>query len=132
MNERLKMYRKSHGLSQTEFAQKIGLIQATYSSYESGRYPIPDKVVKSICAVYKISEDWLRTGIGFPEQDQTEEERFAEIVAKFTNDFDDERKELASNIFHLLQEIPDEYLPSILKFSQSLVEAREAKKKEKN
>lgn len=130
MNERLKQFRKSIGLNQTEFAEKLGLIQATYSSYESGKYRVPDKVIKSVCAIYHVSEDWLRTGEGYPEQEQTDEERFVASVADLLKDAGEDRKQLAMNVFHLLQEIPDEYLQCVLDFSRSLADARKAKKDE--
>lgn len=132
MKDRLKQIRKATGMNQTDFAKKIGLVQSTYSSYESGLFDVPNKVIKSVCAIYHVSEDWLRTGEGCPEQEQTEEERFVASVADLLKDAGEERKQLAMNVFHLLQEIPDEYLPGVLEFSRSLVAAREAEKGKKD
>ena len=64
MFKRLREARKFLGLNQTEFAEKIGITQAAYSAIESGSTPFSDKRVKAICAIFDISEKWLRTGEG--------------------------------------------------------------------
>lgn len=64
MKERLRLLRKQLGLNQTDFASKLGLKLAAYSSYETGAVPIRENVIKTICYVYKINENWLRNGEG--------------------------------------------------------------------
>ncbi len=64
MFKRLREARKFLGLNQTEFAEKIGITQAAYSAIESGGTPLSGKRIKTICAIFDISEKWLRTGEG--------------------------------------------------------------------
>lgn len=40
----LGAFRKGKGFSQEEFGKKLGLSQATYQSYESGRTSIPEDI----------------------------------------------------------------------------------------
>ncbi|HIT42616.1 MAG TPA: helix-turn-helix transcriptional regulator [Candidatus Caccovicinus merdipullorum] len=76
MNERIKELRKTLGLNQTEFGNRIGIKQGSVAAYESGaRVPI-DAVVLSICREFNVNESWLRTGEGemfiqVPEEDET-------------------------------------------------------------
>ena len=64
MNTRIRELRKSLGLSQTEFGERLGLKQTTIAGYEArGRTPI-DAVVSLICREFNVSENWLRNGTG--------------------------------------------------------------------
>lgn len=64
MNERIKLLRKTLGLNQTDFGERIGVKQGSVAGYESGaRVPL-DAVVTSICREFNVNETWLRTGEG--------------------------------------------------------------------
>lgn len=120
--DRLKDYRKSHKLSQTEFAASVGISQVALSQYELGTRPIPDVFIKSVCAVYGLSEDWLRTGEGDPEAKLSDDEELAEIFGTFLADSDPEKIRLAKSVLNLLDSIPAEYYPAIRDFCQALVD----------
>lgn len=64
MNERLKLLRKSLGLTQNEFAEQLGLKQTSYSMIENGKRPLHERHIKLICLTFHVNEDWLRTGNG--------------------------------------------------------------------
>lgn len=65
INDRIRYLRKDVlDLTQTEFAEKIGLKQAGMSAIEQGNVAITDRVIKTICTVFNVSESWLRTGEG--------------------------------------------------------------------
>lgn len=64
MKDRIKKIRKSVGLTQKEFAEKLGLKQNTIATYEMGRIGISDTVILSICREFGVNEVWLRTGEG--------------------------------------------------------------------
>ena len=64
MNERIKLIRRELGLTQTEFAERIGLKQNSIALIESGKRNISDQAVLSICREYGVNEEWLRTGTG--------------------------------------------------------------------
>jgi transcriptional regulator with XRE-family HTH domain len=64
MNERLKEIRRSLGLRQIEFAEKIGLTQAYLSMLESGKSSLSEQNIKLVCLCFDVSETWLRTGLG--------------------------------------------------------------------
>ncbi|MBQ8569212.1 MAG: helix-turn-helix transcriptional regulator [Oscillospiraceae bacterium] len=61
---RLKKIRKTIKLTQAQFAASLGLGQSTYAMMEVGKRDILDRHVKTICALYNISEEWFKTGEG--------------------------------------------------------------------
>lgn len=64
MNKRIKELRKALGLTQQEFADKIGVKRNSMANYETGRNTPIDAIVVSICRIFNVSEEWLRTGQG--------------------------------------------------------------------
>ena len=64
MNTRIKLLRKKLELTQTEFAQKIGLSQNYVWMIERGDRCPSDRTIADICREFDVSEDWLRTGEG--------------------------------------------------------------------
>lgn len=75
MKERLKQLRKTLGITQQEFADKIGIKRNSYANYETGRNTPIDAIILSICREFDVNEDWLRTGEGemFKERSPSEE-----------------------------------------------------------
>lgn len=64
LNERIREVRKYLGLSQKDFAEKVGISQRSVSWGEQPGNNVPDSTIKSLCIVFRISESWLRTGEG--------------------------------------------------------------------
>lgn len=64
LNERIKEVRKKLGLSQKDFAEKVGISQRSVSWGEQPGNNVPDSTIKSLCIVFRINETWLRTGDG--------------------------------------------------------------------
>ena len=64
MNQRLKELRKQLGLTQQEFADRIGIKRNAVTNYEVGRNEPADMVVSLICREFNVNEQWLRNGTG--------------------------------------------------------------------
>lgn len=64
MNERIKLLRQKLNLTQTEFAQKIGLQANTITTYEMGVRNPRDSNILIICREFNVNEEWLRNGNG--------------------------------------------------------------------
>lgn len=79
MNARIRELRKTMGLSQKEFADKIGLKQNAISYMEKKDATVTEQNIKAICSQFCVNEDWLRTGKGnmFIESDRKQKEFFA-------------------------------------------------------
>jgi len=64
LKERLKELRKTLGMTQAEFSDRIGIKRNTLANYETGRNEPIDGIIFSICREFSVSEEWLRTGKG--------------------------------------------------------------------
>lgn len=62
--ERLKYIRKTLNLTQKNFAKEIGLSQTSLGMIEVGDRKVQDRHIKTICSLFNIDENWLRTGEG--------------------------------------------------------------------
>lgn len=73
MNERLKELRAQIGMNQQNFAKALGIGQSTLAMMEVGKREISERHVKTICAIFNVSEDWLKYGVGKMFVNDTEE-----------------------------------------------------------
>ena len=64
IGERIKQLRKTLGLSQEEFARKIGKTKTAISYYESGKRKPEKTTLKLIEEVYNVNPQWLEKGKG--------------------------------------------------------------------
>lgn len=88
--ERIKEVRKNAGLTQHQFAERIGAKQNTVAQYEIGRNAPIDPVITAICKEFGCNEVWLRTGEGEPFQEESRQEqimRFAVQTVKGSDEF---------------------------------------------
>lgn len=72
MFERLKEIRAYENLNQAEFAKSLGIGQSTLAMLEVGKRDILDRHIKTVCSIYNVNENWLRTGEGEMFVQQTE------------------------------------------------------------
>ena len=63
LGERLRGFRKSNGLTQREFAEKLRLKPNSIAQIEGGRNT-SDQTIQTICREFGVNEEWLRTGEG--------------------------------------------------------------------
>ncbi len=64
IGNRIKELRKKLYLTQTEFADKLNLKQATIGMYENGIRNVNERSINQICRTFNVNEDWLRYGTG--------------------------------------------------------------------
>lgn len=76
MKERIKYLRSSMGLTQQQFADRLGLKRQTIASYEVGNIQPSGATILLMCKEYNINENWLRTGEGEMKVVQTTQERY--------------------------------------------------------
>lgn len=62
--ERVRELRKSLKLSQTDFAEELGVTRSVISNIELGIVEIKEYVLRLICSKFNVSEEWLRNGTG--------------------------------------------------------------------
>ena len=89
MNLRLLELRKSLGLTQAKFSEKLNLSQNSIAALEKGTRPLTDRVIADICREYNVNEKWLREGTGpMFRPKQSDENMFAEEAAKLLKSTD--------------------------------------------
>ncbi|MBQ9808896.1 MAG: helix-turn-helix domain-containing protein [Ruminococcus sp.] len=79
--ESLKNERKKSGLSQKEFADKLGMNARTYASYERGERDISTAVLLNICKTLNISSDVLLGN----DTDNTSNSDLSALMQKYDN-----------------------------------------------
>lgn len=63
INERIKYFRKDiQKANQKQFAELLGVTQSGVSYMEQEGSTVADSSIKTICSVFGIREEWLRTG----------------------------------------------------------------------
>lgn len=77
--ERVKQIRKEAGLTQQQFADRLGLKRNSIAQIEGGRNT-SDQTIRAICKEFNVNEAWLRDGIGEPHTEQSWEEEVAQFV----------------------------------------------------
>lgn len=80
MNTRIKLIRQEEGLTQSQFAEKIGLSRNYVAMIEIGQRDPSDRTVSDICRIFDIQEDWLRHGLEPKRAEKSKEEEVAELV----------------------------------------------------
>lgn len=68
LGSRIAYFRKGRGLTQTELAEKIGIIQSLVSDYESGRRRLHAEMVVRVAQALRVSTDEL-LGLKKPAQE---------------------------------------------------------------
>lgn len=51
-------------MTQVDFAKSLGVSNPAISKLESGINGLSDRMIKTICSLYNVNENWLRTGEG--------------------------------------------------------------------
>lgn len=126
MNKRIKELRKALGLTQQEFADKIGVKRNSMANYETGRNTPIDAIVVSICRIFNVSEEWLRTGQGemFKQLSQ------AELAARTVGEALSSDNKFIQSVFIALEKLTPAEWQLVEKFVTSVEE--ELKKDSQN
>ena len=64
MKNRFKELLSAIGMSQTQFADKLGIHVSTVNAWVKGREPFPETRIFQICKLYNVREEWFRNGTG--------------------------------------------------------------------
>ena len=64
IGDRIRTVRRTLGMTQTEFAVRIGSVQNTVTGYENGRRNPSSPVVALICREFGVNQKWLESGVG--------------------------------------------------------------------
>lgn len=89
IGDRIKLIRKSEGITQLALAEKIGLKRNTIASYEIGTVVPSDRTINNICRAFGIDENWLRTGDGDMYAKLSEDTQLSNFMEQIKDSDDD-------------------------------------------
>lgn len=118
MNERLKKLRKTLGLTQQEFADKIGSKRNTIAKYETNTNMPSAAVISLICREFDVNETWLKTGEGEMFISLTRDEEISRFVGETLSDESDTFKKRFISMLSNLDESDWEFLEKIVTLMQ--------------
>ena len=95
-NERIKEVRKTVGLTQDKFGERLGVKRSAISQVESGSNSVSDQLRLAVCREFRVSEDWLRTGEGDMFVEPAEDEEIARFMGDILTGEPDFRRRLIS------------------------------------
>ena len=64
LSNRVKAIREALKLSQREFGEKLGVSRDVISNIEYNRVPPKKLLLRHICELYNVNQQWLETGKG--------------------------------------------------------------------
>ena len=64
MKDRIRTLRNHFALSQEQFGEKINKTTSFVSTVETGRCGLSQSTFDTVCRVFGVNEEWLRTGTG--------------------------------------------------------------------
>lgn len=92
MCNRIKTVRNTIGMTQQEFAQRLGISRNNIASYETGKSNPGESVIALICREYRVNEHWLRTGEGEMFLNLSPDEEIAAFIGDALSCSDDSFK----------------------------------------
>lgn len=81
MGERFKQLRKKLGLSQIEFAKRLGLTRGAISNIEAGKVQPKPLLIDLICSTFRANKEWLVSGTGQMLADRSRDDQIMDFVS---------------------------------------------------
>lgn len=101
MRERFSKVRKDAGLTQDEFASRIGLTKNFVSLIETGKREPSDRTIKDVCREFGINEEWLKNGDGEMKIKLTRSAEIAQLTTDLLKNKDSFKTKLIMTIAKL-------------------------------
>jgi len=87
VKDRIKQVRTEMGLTQDEFASRIGIGKSSVSLLESGRNNPSPQTIQLICQQFGVRKDWLLEGTGPMKLPAAEDDAIIDEVLAGDDDF---------------------------------------------
>lgn len=117
MKDRIKILRKSLGMTQQKMADRLHIKASAISNYEIGRNIPVDSVIALICREFNVSEPWLRDGVGEMFVARTMNQELTSMINDLMSESDDSFRK---RFIAALLELPSDFWPEIQRFIGSL------------
>lgn len=120
MNERFKVLRKKLGLSQDEFANRLGLTRGAVTNIELGKTEPKPLFISLVCSVYDVNEEWLRTGEGDMFCPKDIDDELAELFGKLLKD--NVKDSIKKRLIYSIARIPPDLWDGIVDYAKKISE----------
>jgi transcriptional regulator with XRE-family HTH domain len=124
IESRIKQVRNEFNLTQSEFAESLGVTRNMISMYELSHVAPPQLFLDHLCLKYGVDPIWLETGDGEMFHEQSIDEEIAEFAGKILGGDNQFKKQ----VFYALSQMDDAAWDAFQQFYNAM---KEAEKKEK-
>jgi transcriptional regulator with XRE-family HTH domain len=90
INNNFLNIRKTLGLNQTEFAEKLETSQNLISKYEKGQVELPFKIINNLNKIFNININWILTNTGNMFNEESKDSLFVSEPKIKYNSFEEE------------------------------------------
>lgn len=125
IKDRLRELRKSVGLSQTKFGEKVGVGLGVIRNLEDGLTSPAPMFLDLICRTYGCDRIWLETGEGEMFREMSADEQIADFVGGILSDRGDQ---FQKKVIQILSSLDDEGWKALNDFLEAIDRAKEQKK----
>ena len=123
MNNRIYEVRRKFGLTQDDFAKKLGLSRNFIYLIEKGEREPSIRTISDICREFRVNEQWLRTGKGKMIVEVSEEDELQILFGQLLRDDDDEKTtKIKKRVIANLLRLDVEDWKKITAFAQSILD----------
>lgn len=119
--DRLRELRKSVGLSQTKFGERVGVGLGVIRNLEDGLTSPSPMFLDLICRTYGCDRIWLETGDGEMFQEMSADEQIADFVGGILSDRGDQFRK---KVIQILSSLDDEGWKALNDFLEALDRAK--------
>lgn len=117
MGERIKQVRLAAGLTQQQFADKVGLSRNFIAVIETSDRKPSDRTISDICRIFGVSLAWLQYGEGEMYVRRSANEELTMLLTDLMSETDESfRKRFISAMLDL----PPEFWPEFEKFLKKI------------
>lgn len=116
MNKRIVEIRKSAGLTQEQFALKMGISKNYVNLIENGKKQPGNRLISDICQVFQINEIWLRTGSGTPNISKTG------AFSALLSDLEDSNDEFIKDFIEVYMQLDSDSKKALRKLAKCMAE----------
>lgn len=94
INNNIKTLREDHlGISQAEFAERIGLKRNSISLIETSRRNPSERTISDICEIFNVNIEWLQNGTGEVFKKNISSNHFAYFISQIGMSDDEKMKD---------------------------------------
>lgn len=115
MRDRIKILRKTLGLNQTEFGNRLGMSRWAIVNIELDRAPIKPLLIDLICSTFGANKEWLVSGTGPMLADHSRDDQIMDFVSSAMSGESDNFKRRILSVLARLDEDHWELLEHYIK-----------------